>query len=225
MVDDHKMTALELAPPVAGAMQKLADDLYWIRFTLPFRLNHINLFAFDTDDGWLVLDCGIKGAATTANGKHCLMGRWLAGLYAALSCRIITPIMLAMLGRLPPAPARRSIWALLNMNRHNGGLGQTDSEYGAMMAAAYQRFGLADNHITAARDTGNYYRFLVGDLPDVIIVTEKAYQFITKAGCWQVRFDAGHSPGHMSLTDSARKLHICVDFLLPRISPNISAIA
>ena len=27
----------------------------------------------------------------------------------------------------------------------------------------------------------------------------------------------------MSLTDSARKLHICVDFLLPRISPNISA--
>ena len=91
-----------------------------------------------------------------------------------------------------------------------------------MMEATYQRFGLADNHITAARDTGNYYRFLVGDLPNVIIVTEKD-QFITKAGCWQIRFDAGHSPGHMSLTDSARKLHICVDFLLPRISPNISA--
>ena len=90
------------------------------------------------------------------------------------------------------------------------------------MAAAYQRFGLADNHITAAGDTGNYYRFLVGDLPDVTIVTEKN-QFITKAGCWQIRFDAGHSSGHMSLTDSARKFHICVDFLLPRISPNISA--
>ena len=27
----------------------------------------------------------------------------------------------------------------------------------------------------------------------------------------------------MSLTDSDRQLHICVDFLLPRISPNISA--
>ena len=60
LVDDHKMTALELTPPAAGAMRKLADDLYWIRFSLPFRLNHINLFAFDTDAGWLLLDCGIK---------------------------------------------------------------------------------------------------------------------------------------------------------------------
>ena len=66
VADDHKMTALDLAPPTAGKMQKLADDLYWIRFTLPFRLNHINLFAFDTDDGWLLLDCGIKGDATAA---------------------------------------------------------------------------------------------------------------------------------------------------------------
>ena len=124
------MIALELAPPAAGAMQKLADDLYWIRFTLPFRLNHINLFAFDTDDGWLLLDCGIKGDATAANGKHCWMGRWLVGQYAALSCRIITPIMLAMLGRLPPAPAHLFIWALLNMNRHNGGWGKPISNMG-----------------------------------------------------------------------------------------------
>ena len=50
MADDHKMIALDLAPPSTGEMRQLADDLYWIRFTLPFRLNHINLFAFDTDD-------------------------------------------------------------------------------------------------------------------------------------------------------------------------------
>ena len=74
MADDHKMTALDLAPPTAGKMQKLADDLYWIRFTLPFRLNHINLFAFDTDDGWLLLDCGIKGDASTAQWQALLDG-------------------------------------------------------------------------------------------------------------------------------------------------------
>ena len=74
MADDHKMTALKLAPPTSGAMQKLADDLYWIRFTLPFRLNHINLFVFDTDDGWVLLDCGIDGAATAAQWQPLLDG-------------------------------------------------------------------------------------------------------------------------------------------------------
>ena len=74
VADDHKMIALDLAPPSSGEMQKLADDLYWIRFTLPFRLNHINLFAFDTDDGWLLLDCGIKGEATNAQWRVLLDG-------------------------------------------------------------------------------------------------------------------------------------------------------
>ena len=222
MVDDHKMTALELAPPATGAIQKLADDLYWIRFTLPFRLNHINLFAFDTDDGWLVLDCGIKGAETA--------DQWQALLEGPLAGRPVCGIIVSHyhadhVGYAGALAARTGAPVYMGAVEHEQaqwGLGQTDDEYAAMMTAAYQRFGLAESHIAAARDTGNYYQFLVGDLPDVTIVTEKD-QFITKAGCWQIRFDAGHSPGHMSLTDSARKLHICVDFLLPRISPNISA--
>ena len=222
MLDNDKMTALALAPPAAGAMQKLADDLYWIRFTLPFRLNHINLFAFDTDDGWLLLDCGINAAATADQWQALLdgplAGRPICGIivshyhadhvgYAgALAARTGAPVYM---GAVEHEQAQRGLW-------------QTDGAYAAMMGAAYQRFGLADTHIAAAQNAGNYYRFLVGDLPNVTIVTEKD-QFITKAGCWQIRFDAGHSPGHMSLTDSTRKLHICVDFLLPRISPNISA--
>jgi len=222
LLDNDKMTALALAPPAAGAMQKLADDLYWIRFTLPFRLNHINLFAFDTDDGWLLLDCGINAAATA--------DQWQALLDGPLAGRRICGIIVSHyhadhVGYAGALAARTGAPVYMGAVEHEQaqwGLGQTDGEYAAMMGAAYQRFGLADTHIAAAQNAGNYYRFLVGDLPNVTIVTEKD-QFITKAGCWQIRFDAGHSPGHMSLTDSARKLHICVDFLLPRISPNISA--
>ena len=222
MVDDHKMTALQLTPPAAGVMQKLAEDFYWIRFNLPFRLNHINLFAFDTDDGWLLLDCGIKGAATS--------DQWQALLDGPLAGRPICGIIVShyhadhigYAGALAAHTGAPIYMGAVEHEQAQWGLEQTDLEYAAMIEAAYQRFGLAESHIAAARDTGNYYRFLVGDLPKVTIVTETD-QFTTKAGCWQIRFDAGHSPGHMSLTDCARKLHICVDFLLPRISPNISA--
>ena len=222
LVDDHNVRVLELPPPGAGAMKKLADDLYWIRFSLPFRLNHINLFAFDTDDGWLLLDCGIKGAKTA--------DQWQALLDGPLTSRPICGIIVShyhadhvgYAGALAARTGAPIYMGAIEHEQAQWGLGQTDLEYAAMMEAAYQRFGLAETHIAAARDTGNYYRFLVGDLPNVKIVTEKD-QFMTKAGCWQIRFDAGHSPSHMSLTDSARKLYICVDFLLPRISPNISA--
>ena len=156
LADDQKMTALELAPPSAGEMQQLADDLYWIRFTLPFRLNHINLFAFDTNEGWLLLDCGIKGDATASQWQALLDGP-LAGLPVSGTRKShYHADHVGYAGAL--AVTAQSIWALLNMNRRNGGL-QNDTEYGAIIAAAYQRFGLADAHVTAARDTGNYYSF------------------------------------------------------------------
>ena len=145
MVDDHKMTALELAPPAAGAMQKLADDLYWIRFSLPFRLNHINLFAFDTDDGWLLLDCGIKGA-TTANQWQALLDGPLAGRPV---CGIIVSHYHAdHIGYAGALAARTGAPIYMGAVEHEQaqwGLGQTDLEYAAMMEAAYQRFGLAES--------------------------------------------------------------------------------
>ena len=222
MADDHKMTALKLAPPTSGAMQKLADDLYWIRFTLPFRLNHINLFVFDTDDGWVLLDCGIDGAATAAQWQPLLDGPLAGRPVVGIIVSHYHADHVGYAGVLAARTGAPVYMGAVEYEQAQWGLGQTDSEYGTMMAAAYKRFGLSDNHITAARDTGNYYRLLVGDLPNVITVGD-THQFITKAGCWRVRFDSGHSPGHMSLTDSERKLHICFDFLLPRISPNISA--
>ena len=68
------MTPLDCAPPEPGQLVKLADDLYWMRFRLPFRLNHINLYAFDTDAGWLLLDCGINSAETAAAWTTMLTG-------------------------------------------------------------------------------------------------------------------------------------------------------
>ena len=72
------MPPLAIDPPKTGEMVALADDLYWMRFTLPFRLNHINLYAFDTKDGCLLLDCGIKVRPLPISGRRCWQGLWLA---------------------------------------------------------------------------------------------------------------------------------------------------
>jgi hypothetical protein len=45
-------------PPVYGVPQGVAEDLFWVRLPLPFRLNHVNIWLLKTDNGWAAIDCG-----------------------------------------------------------------------------------------------------------------------------------------------------------------------
>ena len=101
-------------------------------------------------------------------------------------------------------------------------LDMTNADYEKLAVEIYSEFGLPEDVIDRTKKSGNFYRSLVGELPDVTII-EAGHSIKTVAGTWQVRFDGGHSPGHMSLSDPARKLYLGIDFLLPRISPNVSA--
>ena len=72
-----------------------ADDLYWMRFTLPFRLNHINLYALTQKTAgcfWIVASIvgNCKPVAMMLKGP--LAGRPICGLIVS----IITPTTLVM---------------------------------------------------------------------------------------------------------------------------------
>ena len=202
-------------------MVPLAKDLYWLRFTLPFRLDHINLYAFDTEDGWLLLDCGINSEAI-AKQWRAMLGGPLAGKPI---CGIIVSHYHAdhvgYAGALAGLTGAPVFMGAVEYDQAIWSLAQSEEESGALMANTYEQFGLKMELVERARAQGNYYRKLSGDLPTVTII-DTNYSFLSKMGCWLPRFDTGHSPGHMSLFDPSRKLHVCVDFLLPRISPNIS---
>ena len=58
-------------------------------------------------------------------------------------------------------------------------------------------------------------------LPEMTIITQGT-RIVSRAGVFEVRIDEGHSQAHIGLVDKKRGLYIAMDFLLPRISPNIS---
>ena len=44
------------ANPPPGEPQKVAEGVYWARFSMPMSLDHINLWLLEDEHGWTVVD-------------------------------------------------------------------------------------------------------------------------------------------------------------------------
>ena len=216
------MYKLDFPRPEKGTLTQLADDLFWAQFALPFRLNHINLYMIDSPDGWVLIDAGL--------GDQLTRDHWQILLDGPLSKQPVCKIIIshhhvdhigssAWLHDQTKAPVfassgeiKQSEW-LFNL---------PEDEFSNIMASAYTRYGLPQEHIDHVQNGGSRFRQLVPSLPSFNVMKD-GDEVISRNGKWQIRCDRGHSHDHLSFMDHDRHLYIAVDFLLPRISPNISA--
>src|SRR6266567_3642728 len=60
--------------PELGETIEVAPGVHWIRMRLPMQLNHINLWLLEDDDGWTIVDCGIKNEETTQAWEQLFAG-------------------------------------------------------------------------------------------------------------------------------------------------------
>ena len=51
-------------PPSKYKFTKIIDDLYWARLPLPFRLDHVNIFAINSVEGLVIVDTGLNNFET-----------------------------------------------------------------------------------------------------------------------------------------------------------------
>ncbi len=47
------------SPRRSAGIITVAPGIKWLRMPLPFRLDHINLYLLEDDEGWTVVDAGI----------------------------------------------------------------------------------------------------------------------------------------------------------------------
>ena len=216
------MQPLDFPIPEKGQVTKLAEDLYWAQFALPFRLNHINLYMIDTEEGWVLIDAGL--------GDHPTRDHWGMLLNGPLAHQPVSKIIIshhhvdhlgsaAWLQDQTQAPCFISTGEL---QQSNWLFNLAEDEFAGIMARTYTRYGLPEEDIDLVRHGGSRFRQLVPALPDFKTIGE-GDKIISRHGVWHIRCDQGHSHDHLSFMDHDRQLYIAVDFLLPRISPNISA--
>ncbi len=216
------MTKYNAEIPAYGELTQIADDIYWARFDLPFRLNHINLYVLDAGDSWIILDTGLNDDAT-ANHWDKLLDGPLAGKPVSrviASHHHVDHIGYAGgLAAKTGAPAYTSAGELAIAQWLKG---MDGDDFATRLGDRYHSFGMDEEAVAIGRKDRERYRKNVTDFPDFNILTQGDI-ITTKSGEFHVRIDAGHSPAQISLHDAARGIYIAVDFLLPRISPNVSA--
>ena len=211
------------AAPVAGIAREVAPGVRWLRMSLPFALDHINLWLLEDGGSLVAVDSGYGLEETRLNWQQVLDGdgRPLArvvvthchpdhlGLATWLAERDGAPILMTQGEFL----GGHALWHQLP------GYNVTD------MVAQFRRHGLDETRLEALTTRGNAYRRGVPALPshyqrifdgDFVHIGDHA---------WEVICGYGHSPEHAALYCATLGVLISGDMLLPRISTNVSVFA
>ncbi len=209
--------------PEPGQILQVADGVFWIRMTLPFALNHINLWLLDDGPGWTIIDCGISSDQTRANWEmifaHHLQNK---------------PVLRVLATHCHPDHLGLADWIC---QRWHAPLWMSAGEYafgrmmqaslpgvdGASMIPHFQRHGVTDPGLIAQlSERKEYYPSLVPTIPGAFIRVQDQQVIKIGAHQWRVITGFGHSPEHVSLYCAELKCLISGDMLLPRISTNVS---
>lgn len=223
--------------PENGKTIEIAPGVLWIRMSLPFALNHINLWLLEdqypTDDGvihgWTAIDCGIANDATR-DAWEILFGDQNNGLRGL-------PIVRVIATHCHPDHVGLADWLC---TRWNAPLWMTTGEYafarmmsaslpgvdGSAMYPHFKKHGLVSPEMQekiAERKT--YYTKLVPAMPNAYRRMQDGQGIVIGVHNWNIITGFGHSPEHASLYCAALNLLISGDMVLPRISTNVSVFA
>ncbi len=222
------------ATPQPGQAIEVAPGVLWARMTLPFQLNHINVWMLRdeaTDDaggplrqGWSIVDCGVDNASTRAAWESLFAGA-LGGL----------PVLRVIVTHMHPDHIGLAHWLC---ERWNARLWISATDYnvarlassaaagfgGPLSAAFMARHGMRAEAVDAVGSRSNYYRALVPAVPDSYRRLLDGGRLRIGGADWTCHVGYGHAPEHMAFHCEAARVLISGDMVLPRISTNVSVI-
>ena len=215
------------ALPEPGSSLEVAPGVRWIRMSLPFLLNHINLWLLrdeiDGRQGWTVVDCCISADESKAQWER-IFSTQLEGL----------PILRVVVTHMHPDHIGLAYWLCERWNARLwissadyhvarlGALGPT--AFGGEAAAMYfASHGLNDpGSVEQIKARSNYFPKLVPAVPRQYRRMAGGDVLTIGAHAWSCISGYGHAPEHIALYCAELGLLIGGDMMLPRISTNVS---
>ena len=208
--------------PSAGSVEEIAPGLLWARLPLPFRLNHVNVWLLEEDDGWTVIDTGCSTPEILAAWEKLLAGpmggkpvRRVVATHGHVDHIGLSGWMVERYDADFVGTFAEWIWARLSHTRDVPGSSATHKKY-------LVRHGFDAS--VADRLVGSRNRFidLSSTLPGFITEIRDGGEVRLGNRDWQVIVTRGHAFEHASFFDRASGILIAGDHLLPKITPVIA---
>ena len=218
--------------PAQGRAITVAPGVKWLRLTLPFVLDHINLWLLrdrqDGVDGWTVVDCGIDRAESRADWSA-VFAQELDGL----------PVLRVIVTHMHPDHIGLAHWLCEHWStpERDCRLWMSAADYQTAryasdlrdgfnterMADFFAAHGLRDEQaLQQVRGRTNYYRNMVPALPPAYARLCEGQSLRIGSHDWRCIVGFGHAPEHIALYCEALNVLISGDMVLPRISTNVS---
>ncbi|WP_179046198.1 MBL fold metallo-hydrolase [Sphingobium lactosutens] len=221
---NSKITYPEIEPPEigSGSAAKIAEGVFWMRMPMGGRIEAINLWALADNDGWTIIDTGLRTTETAA--------AWHQAFASTLANQ---PIQRIIVTHLHPDHSGMAGWLA---QKHAAPLWMTRLEYLTLrVLASYTGQEAPAEAIQFYKAAGwgeielDHYRARFGDfgkmlypLPDNFRALEDGQRLKIGDREWMIVVGKGHSPEHAMLYCADLDLLISGDQVLPEISSNVS---
>jgi glyoxylase-like metal-dependent hydrolase (beta-lactamase superfamily II) len=208
--------------PETGTTTPVAPGVHWIRLALPFRLDHINVWALAEDDGWTLVDTGIRTEDTVATWKSLTSRAPLDRPLQRVIATHMHPDHVGMAGWLSRQYNIELWMSRIEYLSCRTLMSDTAREAPLDALNFYRRAGWSEDALESYRARfGNFGR-LIHALPDSYRRIKDGDRIQIGGNEWEVVTGFGHSPEHSCLYSAALRLFISGDQVLPKISSNVS---
>ncbi|TVQ37431.1 MAG: MBL fold metallo-hydrolase [Geminicoccaceae bacterium] len=208
-------------PPPATPVA-VAPGLFWLRFPLPFALDHVNLWLLEEEAGWTVIDTGFANATCRAIWEELLAGPLTRQPIRRIVVTHFHPDHMGLAGWLHARTGARlwmptAEWLMARVLCAEAPEAALDQAL-----AFYTLAGLDEMAIAALREDGHVYPKRVSPPPTAHVPIAHG-QILTMGGRrWQVITGGGHALDQATFWCAEEALFIAADQVLPRISPNVA---
>ena len=209
-------------PPGPGRLIEIAPGVQWFRLPLPYRLDHVNIYLIENDDGWTVLDTGLGTDACRTAWDAILSGQLRGQRLTEMIVTHFHPDHVGLAGWL----AER-FGLSLSMPRpeylYSLALQYAPGDLGAdMHRPFYRRHGLSQEVTEAVLSRGHEYLRRTTGVPSTYHRIRHGDELSVGARVFQVITGGGHALEQAMLNRHEERLFFAADQVIARISPNVS---
>ncbi len=208
-------------PPSPGTLIDVAPGVKWFRLPLPYRLDHVNIYLIEDDDGYCILDGGIYDEASVAQWEALLAGPLSGAHFTKLIVTHHHPDHIGMAGwlcerlNIPLLTSQTAYLACANLVLDPG------SRQDRQFHDFYLRNGMSEESAELMGTQGHEYLRKVSPLPSTFLRLLAGDTLTIGSRRFKVLSGDGHSPEQIMLYCDADHLFFSADQVIAKISPNV----